>query len=72
VARLPALSTTTVLSCVATSTVSLRNEAMWSTPALVRESDSLRQFVVVGNNAQASSLQCGSYAEAEVIRRTTA
>ena len=46
--------------------------AMTGAASLVRESDSLRQFVVVGNNAQASSLQCGSYAEAEVIRRTTA
>lgn len=45
--------------------------AMSGAAALVREQDSLRQFVVVGNNAQASSLQCGSYAEAEIIRRGT-
>lgn len=45
---------------------------MTGAAALVRESDSLRQFIVVGNNAQASSLQCGSYAEAEIIRRSTA
>lgn len=44
---------------------------MTGAASLVRESDSLRQFVVVGNNAQASSLQCGSYAEAEIIRRST-
>lgn len=37
--------------------------------SMVREKDSLRQFIVVGNNSEASSLQCGSYAEAEIVRR---
>ena len=40
--------------------------------ALVREQDGCRQFIVVGNQAEASTLQCGSYAEAEIIRRAKA
>lgn len=42
---------------------------MTSAAGLVREQDGIRQFVVVGQNREASSLQCGSYAEAEIIRR---
>ena len=37
--------------------------------SMVREEDGVRQFVVVGQQTEASSLQCGSYAEAEIIRR---
>lgn len=39
--------------------------------AMVREKDGLRQFVVVGSNTEGSALQAGSYAEAEIIRRST-
>jgi hypothetical protein len=42
---------------------------MTEAAAMVREKDSVRQFVVVGSGGQSSSLQCGSYAEAEIIRR---
>jgi hypothetical protein len=45
---------------------------MTSAAALVREQDGCRQFIVVGNQAEASTLQCGSYAEAEIIRRAKA
>lgn len=38
--------------------------------ALVREQNSIRQYVVVGSNSQVSALQAGSYAEAEIIRRS--
>lgn len=38
--------------------------------AFVREQNSIRQYVVVGSNSQASALQAGSYAEAEIIRRS--
>lgn len=37
--------------------------------SMVREKDGLTQYVVVGNNTEASSLQVGSYAEAEITRR---
>lgn len=39
--------------------------------AMVREQDSVRQYVVVGSNSQVSALQAGSYAEAEIVRRST-
>ncbi len=39
--------------------------------SMVREKDGLRQFVVVGNNSDASAMQAGSYAEAEIVRRAT-
>lgn len=39
--------------------------------ALVREKDGVRQFVIVGSTTQASALQAGSYAEAEIIRRSS-
>lgn len=42
---------------------------MTAAASLVLEQDGLRQFVVVGQNTEASTLQCGSYAEAEIIRR---
>ena len=45
--------------------------AMSSAAAMVREQDSLRQFVVVGDKGAASGLQCGSYAEAEITRRAS-
>ena len=37
--------------------------------AMVRDKDSVRQYVVVGSNIDSSSLQAGSYAEAEIVRR---
>lgn len=37
--------------------------------SMIREQNSLRQFVVVGNNKQDSALQAGSYADAEIVRR---
>lgn len=42
---------------------------MAAAASMVREKDGLRQFVVVGGNSESSSLQCGSYAEAEIVRR---
>lgn len=38
--------------------------------AFVRESNSIKQYVVVGSSTQSSALQAGSYAEAEIIRRS--
>lgn len=38
--------------------------------AFVREQNSIRQYVMVGSNSQVSALQAGSYAEAEIIRRS--
>lgn len=43
--------------------------ALTSAAAMVREQDGLRQFVVVGQG-ESSAMQAGSYAEAEIIRRT--
>lgn len=43
---------------------------MTNAASMVREKDGLRQFVVVGNNGENSSLQAGSYADAEIIRRS--
>jgi hypothetical protein len=37
--------------------------------SMVRESDGIRQFVVVGNKTEGSTLEAGSYAEAEITRR---
>ena len=37
--------------------------------AMVREQNSIRQYVVVGSGSEASALQAGSYAEAEIIRQ---
>lgn len=37
--------------------------------ALVRDKDSVRQYIVVGSNTESSALQAGSYAEAEIVRR---
>lgn len=42
---------------------------MINATSVVREKEGLSQFVVVGNNAQQSALQAGSYAEAEIVRR---
>lgn len=44
---------------------------MTDAASMVREKDGLRQFVVVGSNSEASALQAGSYAEAEIVRRAT-
>lgn len=38
--------------------------------AMVREQNGLRQFVAVGNNTDGSAMQAGSYAEAEIIRKS--
>ncbi len=44
--------------------------AMTEAAGFVRESDSLRQYIAVGNSSNGSSVQCGSYADAEIIRRS--
>lgn len=38
--------------------------------AFVREANSVKQYVVVGSSTQSSALQAGSYAEAEIVRRS--
>lgn len=42
---------------------------MTDATAMVRDKDSVRQYVVVGSNTESSALQAGSYAEAEIVRR---
>jgi len=42
---------------------------MTEATAMVRDKDSVRQYVVVGSNTESSALQAGSYAEAEIVRR---
>lgn len=44
--------------------------SMIDAASVVREKDGARQFVVVGSTSQASALQAGSYAEAEIVRRS--
>jgi len=43
---------------------------MTNVASMVREQDSIRQFVAVGNKTDASTVEAGSYAEAEIIRRS--
>ncbi|MFA5976501.1 MAG: hypothetical protein WC859_10120 [Elusimicrobiota bacterium] len=43
--------------------------SMTDAAAMVRDKDSVRQYVVVGSNTESSALQAGSYAEAEIVRR---
>lgn len=38
--------------------------------AMVREQNGIRQFVAVGNTTDGSSMQAGSYAEAEIVRKS--
>jgi hypothetical protein len=42
---------------------------MMNAASMVRESDSLRQFIAVGDKTEGSALEAGSYAEAEITRR---
>jgi len=43
---------------------------MINVATMVREHDSIKQFVVVGNKTDATTAEAGSYAEAEIIRRS--
>lgn len=43
---------------------------MINVASMVREQNSIRQFVAVGNKTDASTVEAGSYAEAEIIRRS--
>jgi len=52
------------------SASSLATGSMTNAASMVREQDGIRQFVVVGNQTEGSSVQAGSYAEAEIIRRS--
>lgn len=42
---------------------------MTNAASMIREQNGIRQFVAVGNKDEGSSLQAGSYAEAEITRR---
>lgn len=43
---------------------------MTEAAGMMRESDGIKQYVVVARNSEGSSLEAGSYAEAEIIRKS--
>lgn len=51
------------------SSSSLATGTMSNAASMVREQDGIRQYVVVGQQEEASTVQAGTYAEAEITRR---
>lgn len=52
------------------SQASLVPGRMTEAAGMLREQDGIKQFVVVARNTEGSSLEAGSYAEAEIIRKS--